>query len=154
MYNASDDNVSILFLVMQNQACLPEECVLMCRFAQSKLEEMWGQIVEAKIVVSDLENVAQHQQNMENLCFAVGSVIKEPRQKQLWSSEIVHTIMQQRITELTAVCSYRKKLKYLCSFLPRTEGTRHAVEQCMYYACKCSCCQSRQLVLLKVTFCI
>ena len=108
---------------MQNQAALPDECVLMCSFAQSKLEEMWGQMLEAKIGVSELENVAQHQQNMENLCFAVGIGIKEPRQKQRWSSEIVHPIMQQRITELTAVQSYRKKLKYLCSLLPHTAGT-------------------------------
>ena len=108
---------------MQNQAALPEECVLMCGFAQSKLEEMWGQMQEAKIVVSELNNVDQHQQNMENLCVAVGIGIKDPHQKQQWSLENVRTIMQQRIAELTAVQSYREKLKYLCSLLPQTAGT-------------------------------
>ena len=114
---------------MENQAALPDECVRMCSFTKSKLEEMWGQMLEAKIVVSELENIAQHQQNV--LSAVVGIGIKEPRQKQ--SLETVCTIMQRRITELTAVQNYRKKLKYLCSRLPHTAGILHV--HVHVYAC-------------------
>ena len=110
-------------LLVQNQAALPDECVLMCSFAQSKLEEMWGQMLEAKIVVSELDKVAQHRQHMEKLCFAVGVGIKEPRRKQQWSLETVRTVLQNRISEVTALHDYREKLKYLCSLLPSTAGT-------------------------------
>lgn len=95
----------------------------MCTFAQSKLEEMWVQMQEAKITVFELEKVFLHKQNMENLCCAVGIGVKEPQ----WSSETVHVIMQERITELTAVNEYRNKLKFLCTRLPSTTGTLHTV---------------------------
>lgn len=95
----------------------------MCSFAQSKLEEMWVQMLESKILVLELEKVSKFKQNMENLCCAVGVGIKEPYRKQQWSQETIRVTIQQRITELTAVQVYIERLKYLCSRLPSTAGT-------------------------------
>ena len=110
---------------MKTMASLPDECALYCTFAQSKLEEIWVQMLDAKIPVFELQKVYRHQQHMENLCCAVGVGIdvNDTRRKQQWSTETVHNIIQQRVKEVSAVLDYRDKLNYLCTLVPTATGT-------------------------------
>ena len=113
--------------VMKNLASLPEEYVLHCRFALLILEEIWMQMLAAKISVFELQKVSSHQQHMENLCCAVGIGIdvKDTRRRQQWSTETVHNIIQRRVKEVSAIEDSRGKLKYLCTLVPNTTGTVH-----------------------------
>ena len=117
---------------MQSLAFLPEDCALYCSCTQSKLEEIWGQMLDGKIPVFDLQKVSRHQQHMENLCSAVfnGIDVKDTRRKQQWSTETVHNVIQQRVKELSAIHDYRDKLKYLCTVVPYTTGNVHATLTC------------------------
>ena len=119
--------------MLQNSAILSDECTLLCSFAMSKLEQMWELIREAKIRVFELEKVSKHVQHMENLCCAVAAGSADPRRKLLWSLETVRPILQQRIQELSAVHTYRDRLKYLCTILPKTAGIPVALFVPLYF---------------------
>ena len=107
------------------KSSLPEDCALFCSFAQSKLEEIWGQMLDGKIAVFELQKVSSNQQHMENLCCAVGTGIdiKDTHRWQQWSTETVHNVIQQRVKEVSAIHDYRNKLKYLCTLIPDSTGT-------------------------------
>ena len=109
----------------KTMASLPVECALYCTFAQSKLEEIWVQMLDAKIPVFELQKVCRHQQHMENLCCTVGVGIdvKDTRGRQQWSAETVQNVIQQRVKELYAILDYKEKLKYLCTLVPNATGT-------------------------------
>ena len=140
---------------MKSLASLPEDCALYCSFAQSKLEEIWEQMLDGKIAVFELQKVFRNQQHMENLCCAVGIGIdvKDTRRRQQWSTETVHNVIQQRVKEVSAIHDYREQLKYLCTLIPYSTGT------CLQYTCACICkciiChQARTLCMYMCTYSI
>ena len=120
---------------------LPEDCALYCSFALSKLEEIWGQMLDGKIAVFELQKVSKNELHMENLCCAVGIDIdiKDSRRKEEWSMETVHNTIQQRVKELSAIHVYREKLKYLCTLVQEVPtGTCPWVLLHLCTMCKCT----------------
>ena len=106
---------------MQDRSLLQGDFALLCSFALTMFEDMWKKLYSGKITVFEMEKIVGKQHHFELLCSAANTCTTADIKQQL-ALDAIHTLIEQRKAEVSAIRAQLFNLRNLCQFMGGAEG--------------------------------